>query len=259
MKFVKMYTCQHDIALLDGITSEIDESVLSIPYICDRTLGIGAQTLVIVHPSSVAHVRVSVFSNNGSQITLCGDAVRCAAKFMYDNGHVSSTTMTIETYNGVKEVLVTPSKSEEAYSVTCDLGQARLIKPPIYNPYLRMECVSLGDRYIFMEENNLYSETVEQLGAKLSRDPSQDNGINVGFISINNPKIPALRMWSHTGTEIFSDGTAACAAAALLIENNICEQSVTFRMSGGDIAVHADDEGHLFLTGTVSYVFRGEI
>ena len=258
MRFVKMYTCQHDIALLDGIHAPIDESVLAVPYLCDRRLGIGAQTLVIVRPSQKANGRISAFSSNGLPVTLCGDAVRCAAKFLYDNGHVSSTSMTIETCDGVKEVLVTPSKSDEAYSVTVDLGQARFIKPPIYNPYLKMECVCLGERYIFMEEDKLYSEPVEALGQKLSRDPSQDGGINVGFISANDD-ILALRLWDRTGNEVFSDGTAATAAASIMIKQHKCSSSVTVRMSGGDISVHGDDDGHLFLAGQVSYAFKGEI
>ncbi|MCL2546481.1 MAG: diaminopimelate epimerase [Oscillospiraceae bacterium] len=259
MHFVKMYACQHDIALLDGITSSVDESVLAVPYLCDRRLGIGAQTLVVVHPSTVAHARISVYTSNGAAVILCGDSIRCAAKFLYDDGHVSNTAMTIETYHGVKEVLVTPSRSEEAYSVTIDLGQARMTKPPIYNPYLKMNCVSLGERYIFMEEDKLYSEPVESLGQKLSRDPSQDGGIDVGFVSASDLKTLALRLWNRTGNETFSDGTAAAAAAALMIDKRKCQPSVTVRMAGGDITVHQDDEGHLFLTGQVCYAFRGEI
>ncbi len=258
MRFTKMVCNRHDILVIDGITQPLNPDDVAVALLCDRRIGIGADALTIVTPSVGAAALIATYNADGSHDSLSGDALRCAAKFLFDNRLVSSTALDIDTADGVKQVLVTPSQSAEAYSVTCDLGVPRMLTSPIYNPFLGLECVALGERYLIMEDEKLYGAPVDTLGQKLAHDPSVEGGIDVCFVSVMDPSRIILRIWKHSSGEAHSDGTAAAAAAAAMMKAGKCMSTVTVRMAGGDVTVHCDDSGHLLLTSPVSVAFTGD-
>ena len=253
MRFAKYHVCRHDI-----IVAKEREADLDCKLLCHRRLGIGADSLAFITASEHADAGLVVYKADGRANVFCGDALLCAAKHIYDNQWVRRRSMTIETAGRTVELLWTLSNGE-ADRVTADLGEASQSGKPIYNPYVPLRLVTLGQPYLIVETERLDGAPVNTLGKKLAHSPNYQQGIDVVFAMVPEQKKISLRIWAHGIGEVPCDGTAACSAAVAAMAQYKCDQSVTVQMPGGDLSVVWDeDSNHIFLTGTAERIFEGE-
>ena len=263
MRFTKYHINCHDIILLDGMNSGIEPARLPLAHLCDRRAGVGAETVAIVSPSharnSGSSVLVRAFTADGNERRLCADSIMAAARFCYDGGHVRSTSMTVETPDGYKSLLVSPSQAGGDYTVTVDLGGANFQAMRSHSPFLSPECITLGDDFYLLECETPDAMPTHLVAADLSVTP--DNPAHVGFVVPETREqlyLKLTKFGSMPGDNV-ADSTGAAAAAALMIHKNQCARNVIVRMDGGDCIVYCDNNAHFLVTAPVGYGFTGQL
>ena len=275
LRFAKMETCGNDYIFLENFHGEITSpESLCVPF-CDRHYGIGADGIILMEPSVKADAKMRMFNADGSEGLMAGNAIRCMAKYLYDNEYSKGDLVKIETAGGVKNVRVYTSNGKVT-SASVDMGRAatdvsalRLAIPESVvvdyparvggNDY-RITCVDVGNPHCVVFCERVDSVDVSHVGPQFEYSPLFPDRINTEFIRVVNPRTIKMRVWERGSGETMACGTGACAAVAAAIANGLCEKGtdVTVRVRGGDLIVNCTDE-RVTLTGDASLVYTGEI
>ncbi len=285
LKFTKMQGCGNDYIYLncfdnaatDGLPLESPES-LSV-FIADRHFGVGGDGVVLILPSDKADARMRMFNLDGSEGKMCGNAIRCVAKYLYDNGIVTSKTMTIDTLSGVK-TLELFTQNEKVSSVKVDMGAAEMSpkKIPVLlegdevidrevvidNKHYNITCVSMGNPHAVLfswgNDSKLDTLALEKLGPVIETDPLFPEKVNVEFVEIISNDRIKMRVWERGSGETLACGTGACAAVTAAIKAGYCSKDtdVTVELIGGELVIHYTDET-VFMTGDCKKVFEGVV
>ena len=243
--------------------------------VSDRHFGIGSDGLILIRPSEVADFRMDMYNADGSQAEMCGNGIRCVAKYVYDYGLTDKTSISIETLAGIKylDLQVTDGKVS---LITVNMGSPELVpdKIPVISDSKRvvdepievdgttykMTCVSMGNPHciVFVEDTASFPlETVGPLFENHERFPKR---VNTEFIQLLDRKTVNMRVWERGSGETLACGTGACASAVACILNGLTEDEITLHLLGGDLIVRWDQEENLvYMTGPARVVFDGEI
>ncbi len=285
LSFTEMQSCGNDYIYLncfdnaatDGLPLESPES-LSV-FIADRHYGVGGDGVVLILPSNVADARMRMFNLDGSEGRMSGNAIRCVAKYLYDNGMVDKKTMTIDTLSGIK-TLELNTKSDKVSSVRVNMGT------PVFDPKkipvkidcdevvdrevtigdakYNITCVSMGNPHtvLFSWGNDVLLDVlnIEKIGASFENHPMFLEKTNVEFVEVVSDNRLKLRVWERGTGETYSCGTCACAAVTAAIKLGYCEKNtdVTVELVGGDLVIHYTDDA-VFMTGDCNKVFEGVV
>ena len=274
-KFTKMHGCGNDYIYFDCMESPIDSPERLSIALCDRHKGIGGDGVILICPSKVAEARMRMFNLDGSEGKMCGNGIRCVAKYLFDNNIVRKHGFDIETGAGVRGVMI-HTQNGEATSVTVDMGKASLAakdvpvvtkkaklvaeKVKVGGEEREITCVSMGNPHCVIFVKHLDSLDVNGIGEAVEVDPMFPERTNVEFVKVMDSHTLRMRVWERGSGETLACGTGACAAAVAAVEAGLCPkgEDITVRVPGGDLVVKYTDEA-VYLTGEAVKIFDGEI
>lgn len=288
MDFVKMHGIGNDFICLDRFffPQEEDYAVMA-QWLCHRRTGVGADGLLIILPSQAADVRMRIFNQDGSEAEMCGNGLRCLARFVYDAGYVGQKAFRVETEAGIKDVSLESAGAPDnglAPLVCIDMGEpswqtsdipVQSLGPTAVKETVNVgitegqrigqestytfTAVSMGNPHcvVFCEDIHTYS--VKSSGGALEKASIFPNRTNVEFVTVHNRAEISIRVWERGVGETMACGTGACAAVVAAVLEGRTERSVLVHLPGGDLQVDWHEDNHVFMTGSASYVFRGEL
>jgi diaminopimelate epimerase len=276
MKFTKMEGLGNDyvyVDLFEEALPDIDLSELA-RNVSDRHFGIGSDGLVLVSPARGAHCRMRMFNSDGSESEMCGNAVRCIAKLMYDKGRHTGGSVTISTLDGVKacricshsgrqaivEVLMgVPLFSAEDIPVKAPGTEAVGMRLDVGGEAVDVTCVSMGNPHCVIVAEELGDSLVHGLGPKIEVHGAFPQRTNVEFVKIIDPRTVSMRVWERGAGETLACGTGASATLAACVRLGLTERAVTMRLLGGDMDISWRDDGQICIKAPATTVFTGEI
>ena len=273
--FVKMQSAGNDYIYLDCMEGMPENPGAMARTLSRRRFSVGSDGLVLICPSRRADAGMRMFNADGSEGSMCGNAVRCVGKYLYDSGKVLKTSITVETESGIRQLWLSPG-SLRARPVSADMGfasfrpedipaasEASLIDKSIIaaGKPLRITALSVGNPHavIFSEDSRDPDPT--SLGPILERHSLFPDRTNVEFVRIPASGTLAVRVWERGSGETMACGTGACAAAAAAVRTGRMPPSlpITVRMPGGELAVLCKPDFRLTLSGVCETVYRGEV
>lgn len=274
MQFVKMHGAGNDYVYVDCFAQPVPSHPAELAVaVSDRHTGVGADGLILILPSSAADARMRMFNADGSEAEMCGNGIRCVAKYVHDHGLARRNPLRIETRAGVL-ALDLELKSGRVERVRVDLGRPTFQRsripttllgtPPLRVPLrvarrtLEVSCVSMGNPHcvVFVEE--LSDKWVLGVGPRLETHAAFPARINVEFVRIVSRSEIEMRVWERGSGETRACGTGACAAVVVGVLTRLMDRTVRCRLPGGDLDVEWSETGPVFLTGPAVEVFRGE-
>ncbi|MGQ9914951.1 MAG: diaminopimelate epimerase [Thermogutta sp.] len=276
MRFVKMQGAGNDYVYVDCFRETLPQPATELaPRIADRHFGVGGDGLILITPSEIADARMRMFNADGSEAEMCGNGVRCVAKYVYESGISRNNPLRIETGRGVlaldlvleddrvQKVRVNmgdPILHPREIPTNLGLGRDRVTEYPLEvdGTNLPVTCVSMGNPHcvIFVEE--LLDALVHGLGAKIERHPAFPRRVNVEFVRVESSKAVQARVWERGSGETLACGTGACAVCVAGVLTGRTDRQVSVRLPGGVLEVEWSEEGSVFLTGPAVEVFRGD-
>lgn len=275
MKFTKMHGLGNDYVYVNCLKEVVDHPAEVSKKISDRHFGIGSDGFILIKPSDVADFCMDMYNADGSQAEMCGNGIRCVAKYVYDYGLTDKTNISIETLAGIK-YLDLHIENDKVKTVTVNMGSPILIpdKIPVVsdkeqvinepitvgNKEYHMTCVSMGNPHciVFVEDTEYFP--LDKIGPNFECHELFPKRINTEFVQILNRSTVNMRVWERGSGETLACGTGACASAVACILNGLTENEITLHLLGGDLQVRWDREENLvYMTGPATVVFDGEI
>ncbi|HWT75332.1 MAG TPA: diaminopimelate epimerase [Mobilitalea sp.] len=275
MKFTKMHGCGNDYVYVDCTKSMIKDIPETAMKVSDRHFGIGSDGLILIKPSDIADFTMDMYNNDGSRGKMCGNGIRCVAKYVYDNGLTDKKKLKIETLSGIKELDLTVEAGKVAY-VTVDMGTP-IIKPSLIPVILKKEslirepiqvggqtyeitCVSMGNPHAVVFVEDVKKVPIETIGPLFDHHEIFPERVNTEFVYVVDRNHIEMRVWERGSGETLACGTGACASVVACILNGLTEDEVTVTLLGGVLKIHYDKvKDTVFMTGPAAKVFDGEI
>ncbi len=273
--FTKMHGTSNDYIYIDCFEHSVDSPEFLSIYLSDRATGIGGDGVILICPSDVADAKMRMFNKDGSEGRMCGNGLRCVAKYLYDNGLVKSKTIQIETLSGIKECRVI-TKMNKVVKVTVDMDKPQFsaasipvnldgdmiinrdveINGVIYN----INCVSMGNPHCVVFTNSVDKLELSVIGKSFEEAEIFPEGVNAEFVEIIDPNTIKVRAWERGSGETLACGTCACAAAVASILRGYSPKGEDIRvmLKGGDLIVNYTDE-KVLMTGGAEKVFEGVV
>lgn len=275
MKFTKMHGCGNDYVYVNCFKEQVDDPSKLAVQVSDRHFGIGSDGLILICPSEQADFRMRMFNADGSEGKMCGNGVRCIAKYVYDYGLTDKTRISIETKGGIK-YLDLQVENGKVKTVKVDMGEPILNtkeipvewqkekmigeKVKINGQEYEMTCVSMGNPHAVVWVEDTASLPLEKIGPIFEKHAMFPERVNTEFVQILNKKEVNMRVWERGSGETLACGTGACATAVACILNGKTEEEVIIHLLGGDLKIEYDKKtNHVFMTGPATIVFDGEI
>ncbi|MFZ7103128.1 MAG: diaminopimelate epimerase [Peptococcaceae bacterium] len=275
MEFTKMHGLGNDFIIVNRFNEEQrqDYSALAAK-LCDRHFGIGADGLILVLPSAEADIRMRIFNSDGSEPEMCGNGIRCFAKYVFAEGLIRQKIMRVETLAGiiVPEIIL---DNDKVVSVKVDMGEPQLERSqiPMLGPYgnvlkekitindqeFEISAVSMGNPHCIIFLADLTDIQLEKWGPLLEKHKLFPNKTNVEFVQIKNREEAVVRVWERGAGVTLACGTGACAVLVAGVQNDLLARESLIRLPGGDLMIHWAENNHLYMTGPAKEVFRGNI
>ncbi len=276
MKFTKMHGIGNDFVVVNGIDYEITEE--QYPELArrmnDRKFGIGGDGLIMVLPSKVAEYKMRMFNPDGTEAEMCGNGIRCFAKYVGDRKMSQEGHVKVETLDGVK-VLKQVSRGNRLEGWLVDMGIPRLTRPEIpmrgedrgrvISEGLKAEgrrfeitAVSMGNPHVVIFEDNLDSLPLARFGSAIENHKSFPQRTNVHFVKVVGTGEVVVRTWERGAGETLACGTGACACVVAGVLNKKTSRSVLVHLPGGDLKIDWNGEDHVMMLGPAEEVFEGE-
>ena len=282
INFVKMHGLGNDFILIDCINKSFgDSSFLSYlaKKLCDRNFGIGADGLILILPSSKADLRMRIFNYDGSEAQMCGNGIRCFAKYAYENKLVLKNKFTVETLAGIitPELIFQDLKNKKVLRIKVDMGIPKLRRreipmigedtPTVVGERLKINseqtfkitCVSMGNPHCITFVDDVQSIPVDKIGPKIENHSLFPEKTNAEFIQVLNRKEINFRVWERGVGETLACGTGACAALVASVLNKKTDREATIHLPGGDLDIHWANDEHIYMTGPAELVFKGKM
>lgn len=269
--FVKMYGAGNDFVVIPCMGFKPASSAQKLGrHLCDRRRGIGGDQLLLIHSSRKGDFKLQIVNSDGSEAEMCGNGIRCAAKYLMEEGLTKKREITFETLAGLKKV-----KCLGKHSFEVDMGEpimrgkeipvnlsGRIINRPLKTDQkeFRITCLSMGNPHCVVFTDDVDGYQVSKYGPYLETYHSFPKKINVEFVQVVSQKEIKMRVWERGAGETEGCGTGACAAAVASVLNGFTEREITVSQPGGKVEVNWDKAtGKVFLTGMAEVVFRGEV
>ena len=275
MKFTKMHGCGNDYVYVNLFEEKIDDPAELSIKISDRHFGIGSDGLITIGPSDVSDFRMRIYNADGSEAEMCGNGVRCVAKYVYDHNLTDKTEISVETGAGIK-ILKLFVENGKVAQVTVDMGEPglkpeeipvvaegdRVINEPIEvcGREWRMTCVSMGNPHAVVFVDDVENFDIEKYGPHFENHERFPKRTNTEFVHVVSPTEAYMRVWERGSAETWACGTGTCATVMACILNGKTENKVLVHLRGGDLTIEYDKKtNHIFMTGPATEVFNGEI
>lgn len=277
LSFTKMHGCGNDYIYFNAFTQSIDNPEALSIRLSQRRKSIGGDGIILVCPSDKADAKMRIFNQDGSEAKMCGNGVRCVAKFVVDQGLVPGDreTVAIDTLSGVKQIRLL-RENGQVVGATVDMAQAiltpkeipvlldgdRVIGRPVEigGKTWDITCVSMGNPHCVVFVKDVNSLNLEELGPCFEKNPIFPEQVNTEFIRVLDPHTLQMRVWERGSGETWACGTGACAAAVAAVENGYCpkNEDITVHLVGGDLVIRYTEET-VYMTGEAVTAFEGEV
>ncbi|WP_413788961.1 diaminopimelate epimerase [Psychrobacillus mangrovi] len=274
--FTKMHGCGNDYIYINCLENMIENPEGLSRLVSDRHFGIGGDGVVLICPSEIADAKMRMFNADGSEGKMCGNAIRCVAKYLYDHQIVPKNTMSIDTLSGVKIIQVY-AENGKMTSATVDMGKPNLepsalpilmdrtesiVNMPftIENKDYHITTVSMGNPHCVIITDNIESINLPIVGPTFELNPIFPESVNTEFIEIVSRTSINMRVWERGSGETLACGTGACASVVAAVLNGHCDfdTDIEVNLLGGKLIIRYSDHG-VFMTGPATTVFKGEI
>ncbi len=273
MKFTKMQGLGNDYVYVNCFEEKVENPSEVAIRVSDRHFGIGSDGLILIKPSSVADFEMEMYNADGSRGEMCGNGIRCVAKYVYDYGLTDKTGISVETLGGIKYLELTVEEGKVKL-VKVDMGRPELsparipvvakgdaaIDEPIKvgDATYRMTCVSMGNPHAVVFVDDVDGLPIEKIGPLFENHGRFPRRVNTEFVKVVDENTVQMRVWERGSAETLACGTGACAVAVACSLNGLTRDEVTVKLFGGDLQVHWDKERDaVFMTGPAEVVFDG--
>ena len=275
MKFTKMHGIGNDYVYVNCFEESVKNPAEVSKFVSERHFGIGSDGLILISPSAIADFRMNIYNADGSQAEMCGNGIRCVAKYVYDYGLTDKTDISVETLAGIKYLRLQVENGKVA-SVEVNMG-APILEPkeipvaveesPVVNvpvevkgKIYHMTCVSMGNPHAIIFMNNVKDLDIEAIGPYFENHTVFPKRTNTEFVEVLDRNTVNMRVWERGSDETLACGTGACATTVACILNDKTENEVTVHLLGGDLKIRWDREANqVYMTGPATVVFDGEI
>ena len=275
MKFTKMHGCGNDYVYVNLFEEQIENPAKVSIAVSDRHFGIGSDGLITIGPSEIADFRMRIYNADGSEAEMCGNGIRCVAKYVYDHKLTDKTEITVETGAGVKTLQLT-AEDDKVTLVRVDMGEPiltpdeipvvadgdRVVDEPIVvdDKEWRMTCVSMGNPHAVVFVDDVAHFELEKYGPLFENHVRFPKRTNTEFVQIISRNEAIMRVWERGSAETWACGTGTCATVMACILNGLTDNDVLVHLRGGDLRIVYDEKSnHVFMTGPATEVFEGEI
>lgn len=291
MKFTKMHGCGNDYVYVNCFAETVEDPGAVAKLVSDRHFGIGSDGLILIKPSKVADFEMAMYNADGSRGEMCGNGIRCVAKYVYDFGLTDKTSISVETLAGIKYLDLTvkdgkvelvrvnmgapifePEKIPAVISaedpdqgiVSRDAGQAgAIVAQSLYvaGKEYKVTCVSMGNPHcvIFMDED-VRALDLTKIGPDFEHHPAFPKRTNTEFVNVIDETHLRMRVWERGSGETLACGTGTCATVVAAVLNRLTKDAVDVELLGGSLHIEWDREANLvYMTGPATVVYCGEI
>lgn len=290
MKFTKMHGCGNDYVYINGFEEKVENKSEVAIKVSDRHFGIGGDGAIFINPSDKADFEMEMYNADGTRAEMCGNGIRCVAKYVYDKGLTNKTSLSIESFGKIKYI-----------DLTIEDGKVSMVKVNMGNPELRaaqipvnpalladavedvtkdadseemvinrtitvdgteyhMTAVSMGNPHAVMFVDDVADFPLEKIGPAFEHHPCFPKRVNAEFVKIIDRKNVEMRVWERGTGETLACGTGCCATVVACILNGLTDLEVTVKLLGGSLTIQWDREANLvYMTGPATTVFEGEI
>ncbi|NDI33479.1 diaminopimelate epimerase [Chengkuizengella sediminis] len=276
MEFTKMNGLGNDFIIVSG-EKQLPEKASDLAIkVCNRYFGIGADGLVYILPSQKADFMMRIINSDGSEAEQCGNAIRCVAKYVYDQGLTNKTEISIETIGaGAQKVWLNVNQGK-VNTVKVDMGEpilqgkqvpTTIDQDVVVNYPIEVEgrqfhftAVSMGNPHCVIYVDDAVNFDLATWGPKLEKHPLFPNKINVEFVSIRDTSFMDMRVWERGAGPTLACGTGACATVVASVLNEKSDRNATVSLKGGDLFIEWNEEdNHVYMTGPAEEVYRGKL
>jgi len=275
MKFTKMHGAGNDYVYVDGFAEAVAEPAALARAVSDRHRGIGGDGLILILPSARADVRMRMFNSDGSEAEMCGNGLRCVAKYAYDHGLVEKLAITIETGAGVLPVEMFANAAGRVERVRVNMGRPRLSRGEIpmtgraaervidqelqvLDRSFRINCVSMGNPHCVIYVDDVASFPVATYGPAIEHHELFPRRTNVEFVQVLSAGEVRQRTWERGAGETLACGTGAAAVTVAGLLTGRTGNRLLNHLTGGDLELTWDGAGAVFMTGPAVEVFTGD-
>ncbi len=278
MKFTKVHGLGNDFVILNclddaGTIPEARYGEIA-RELCHRNFGIGADGIMLVQPSDKADIRMRIINSDGSEAEMCGNGIRCFARFVYEHGIVKKDVMTIETLAGIMGPRIMLDDEGKVVGVEVDMNEPILEKPEIpmvgegraiaesiqiEDKTFEITAVSMGNPHCVIFVDDAKNFPIEYWGPRIEKSQYFPRKTNVEFVQVLNDHEVIMRVWERGAAVTLACGTGACATTTACVLNGKTGRDILLHLDGGDLNVRWDEaSNHLFMTGPAAEVFHGE-
>lgn len=276
MKFTKMHGCGNDYVYVDCTNGMIEDPSEVSKYVSDRHFGIGSDGLILICSSDIADFRMAMYNADGSEGAMCGNGIRCVAKYVYDKSLTDKKNISIETKSGIKELELTVEDGKvslvkvnmgapilKAKDIPVDIDTEKCIDSDINvdGKNYKITCVSMGNPHAvtFIDEDvKLFP--IEKIGPKFENHPMFPDRVNTEFVQVLNRHEVNMRVWERGSGETLACGTGTCATVVACVLNGLTDDEVTVHLLGGDLFIKYDRENNtVWMTGPAVIAFEGTV
>lgn len=275
MKFAKMQGCGNDYIYVDCFKETVENPQETAIKISDRHFGVGSDGLILIYPSKVADFKMTMYNADGSEGKMCGNGIRCVAKYVYDFGLTDKTELKIETLSGIKTLKLN-IKNKKVDTVQVDMGSPILVPEQIPVKFegeimvdeavavngleYHLTCVSMGNPHAVVFVDNIKILNLEKIGPDFEQHKIFPDKVNIEFIHIIDKNTIEMRVWERGSGETLACGTGACASVVACVLNGLTGDEVLVHLLGGDLKIKYDREKNtVLMTGPAELVCTGEI
>ncbi len=275
MEFTKMHGCGNDYVYIDGAKEKIapEDKEAFVRRVSDRHFGVGGDGVIFINPAKEADFEMEMYNADGSRAEMCGNGIRCVAKFVYDKGLTDKTDISVISCGKVKYLhlflqdgqvdmvrvnMGAPELTAALVPVVCERQQAVDETIHVQGQDYKMTCVSMGNPHAVVFMDGVKELDIEQIGPHFENHERFPRRTNTEFVEVLDRQTVLMRVWERGTGETLACGTGACATVVACVLNGLTQETVTVKLLGGELKITWDREANLvYMTGPAATVFEG--
>ncbi len=273
MKFTKMHGLGNDYVFINGLEESVNDPPTLARRIADRHLGVGSDGLILIRPSATSDVRMEMYNADGCRAEMCGNGIRCLAKYAVEHGVATGPEVQIETDCGVKSAVCAIADGHvasvrvdmgppvwDAASIPSNIDTDRIIDHPwtVANTRYTVTCVSMGNPHAVVFVDDVAAVDLESVGPLFERAPEFPERINAHFVQVDDRARITMRTWERGSGATKACGSGACAVCVAGAITQRTDRAITARLPGGELYIEWTPDDHVHLTGPAAEVFTGD-
>ncbi len=275
MKITKMHGIGNDYIYVNCFEETVTNPSKAAKELSDRHFWIGSDGLVLIKPSETADFEMDMYNSDGSRAEMCGNAIRCVGKYVYDNKMTDKTEISVATGAGIKHLSLTVQDGKvslvrvdmgepvlEPSLIPCRFeGETAVARPiTVLGREYRVTCVSMGNPHAVVYVDDVDGLEIEKIGPAFETHEMFPKKTNTEFCQVLSTEAVQMRVWERGAGETWACGTGACAVLTASVLNGLCRRKAVIKLRGGELTVEWDEKtNHIFMTGPAAFVFETEI